>query len=66
MAFAAARAGELGAWARGVRDALRGSPAALATRRPLAPAARARLSAVRSLKPGLLARARRHVRERLI
>ncbi|MBI2216271.1 MAG: glycosyltransferase family 2 protein [Candidatus Rokubacteria bacterium] len=66
MAFAAARAGEIRAWARGVRDAVRGAPVALASRQPLPPSASARLAAIRALKPGVLARVRRHVRERLI
>jgi GT2 family glycosyltransferase len=66
MGFASARAGELGAYRRGVRDALRGAPAALATRQALSPATRARLAEIRRLKPSLLARVRRHVRQRLI
>jgi GT2 family glycosyltransferase len=66
MAFAALRAGELSAWARGVGDGLRGANAALATRRPLAPATYDRLRRVRALKPGVIARIRRHVSERLI
>jgi GT2 family glycosyltransferase len=66
MGFASARAGELGAYRRGVVDAARGAGAALATRRVLAPRTRARLREIRRLKPGLIARARRHVRERLI
>jgi GT2 family glycosyltransferase len=66
MGFASARAGELGAYRRGVVDAARGAGAALATRRVLTPRTRARLREIRRLKPGLIARARRHVRERLI
>jgi len=66
MGFAAARAGELGAYRRALVDAVRGARAALATRAPLSPDAYARLDAVRALKPGLLARIRRHTRERLI
>jgi GT2 family glycosyltransferase len=66
MGFAALRAGELGAYARGVRDALLGARAALAERRPLAPRTYARIRALRALKPGLLARVRRHLREHLI
>lgn len=66
MTFAALRAGELRAWARGLRDALRGAPAALATRRALAPATYARLHEIRALRPSLAARVRRHASERLI
>lgn len=66
MAFAAARAGQLPAWARGVRDAVRGRRQALATRRPLCPATLARRRALRAHRPGLSARVRRHLRERLI
>jgi GT2 family glycosyltransferase len=66
MGFAAARAGHLAAFGRGLLDALRGAPAALATRRPLRRDTRRRLAQIRSLKPGLLARARRHFREPLI
>jgi GT2 family glycosyltransferase len=66
MGFASARAGELSAYRRGLLDAVRGVPAALATRRPLAPTTRRRLAHIRSLKPGLVARARRHWREPLI
>jgi GT2 family glycosyltransferase len=66
MGFASARAGQLAAYRRGLVDAVRGAPAALATRRPLTHATRARLAQIRRLKPGLLARARRHFREQLI
>jgi GT2 family glycosyltransferase len=66
MGFASARAGELSAYRRGLVDAARGAGAALATRRVLRPPARARLRELRRLKPGLIARARRHLRERLI
>jgi GT2 family glycosyltransferase len=66
MGFAAARAGQLGAYRRALLDAARGARAALATRAPLSRDAYARLDAIRALKPGLLARIRRHARERLI
>lgn len=66
MAFCAARAGHWRTFLHGVRDAVRGAPAALATRRPLSRAAADRLSAVRALRPGPLARALRHARQRLI
>jgi len=66
MAFCAARAGQLRAFARGVRDALAGAPAALATRRPLDRKAYARLAEVRAHRPGIVGRVRRHLRERLI
>lgn len=64
--FAAARARQPRAWLNGVVDGVRGARAALATRRPLSPAARARLRDVRALQPGVLARVVRHARERLI
>lgn len=66
MGFAAARARQLGAFGRALRDGIRGAPAALATRRPLAPATYRRLRRIRARRPSLLARVRRHVRERLI
>ena len=66
MGFAAARAGELPAYGRALVDAVRGAPAALRTRRVLSPSTRARLTQIRRLKPGIAARARRHLRERLI
>lgn len=66
MGFAAARAGELGAFARGVADGMRGSARALRTRRAMSPATARRLSEIRALKPSLLARVKRHAREALI
>ena len=66
MGFAALRAGEVRAYARGITDGLRGARAALATRVPLSAAARARRRAIRALKPSVLARVARHLRERLI
>jgi GT2 family glycosyltransferase len=66
MGFAALRAGELGAYRRALVDAVRGARAALATRVPLSSEAYARLAGIRAFKPGLLSRAVRHVRERLI
>jgi GT2 family glycosyltransferase len=66
MGFAAARAGELAAYRRGIVDAIRGAGAALATRRPISRATRRRIRAIRALAPGVLARVRRHVREQLI
>ena len=66
MAFAATRAGEVGAWCRGVIDAARGAPRALATRRVMSKTTARRLRALRRLKPSIVARAARHARERLI
>jgi GT2 family glycosyltransferase len=66
MAFTAARAGEVGAWARGVADAVRGSRQALRTRRPMSPEAARRLARIRAQKPSIAALALRHARERLI
>lgn len=66
MGFASARAGQLAAYRRGITDALRGAPRALATRRAIGRATRERLRAIRRLKPGVVARVRRHVREQLI
>jgi GT2 family glycosyltransferase len=66
MAFAAIRAGETAAWARGLLDAVRGMPRALATRRVMSKATARRLRSLRALKPSLVARVARHARERLI
>jgi GT2 family glycosyltransferase len=66
MGFAATRAGQLAAYRRGLADALRGARAALATRRPLSPLTAHRLRRLRALKPGVMARVARHVREPLI
>ena len=66
MGFASARAGQLAAYRRGITDALKGARTALGTRRPIARATRRRLRDLHRLKPGLLARARRHIREQLI
>jgi GT2 family glycosyltransferase len=66
MGVAAARAGEVGAFVRGLRDALAGARAALVDRRPLDRETYARLRAVRALKPSVLARVRRHLGERPI
>lgn len=66
MGFSAARAGELGAFRRGLLDGVRGARAALATRRPLTRGTYRRLRGLRTLRPGVVARIRRHVRERLI
>ena len=66
MAYTAARAGELRAWARGVVDAVRGSHRALRTRRPMSVETSRQLARIRALKPSIAARALRHARERLI
>jgi len=66
MAFTAARAGHLRAYARGLRDGVTGARRALATRQTLTAPASRRLRRIRALKPGVVARARRHLRERLI
>jgi GT2 family glycosyltransferase len=66
MGFAALRAGELGAYRRAIVDAVRGARLALGTRAPLAPETYTRLAAIRALKPGVLPRVVRHLRERLI
>jgi hypothetical protein len=66
MGFTSARAGEIAAFARGLVDAARGAPRALATRRAMSRATVRRLARIRALKPSLAARALRHARERLI
>ena len=66
MGFVALRAGQLAAYRRALVDAARGARLAIETRAPLAPETYARLAAIRALKPGILARVRRHLRERLI
>ena len=66
MAFCAVRAGEARTWVRGVIDGVRGARAALASRRALAPDAYARLRELQRFRPSVVARIKRHVRERLI
>jgi hypothetical protein len=66
MGFAAARAGELPAYRRGLVDAVRGTRTALATRRAIARPTRRRRRRIRALRPGLAARVIRHLREQLI
>lgn len=66
MGVASARAGHLGAYRRGITDALAGARATLATRRPISGATRRRLRELQRLKPGLIAYVRRHLREQLI
>lgn len=66
MTFAAFRAGEVRAWGRALRDAIRGARAALASRRPLSRATYRRLRDIRALRPSFAARGLRHVQERLI
>lgn len=66
MAFTSARAGEFRGYVRGLRDGLVGVPRALATRRPMSRATSRRLRHIRRLAPGLLAKVRRHLEERLI
>jgi GT2 family glycosyltransferase len=66
MAFASTRAGQVGAWCRGVVDGVLGTRRALATRRAMSKATAERMRALRALKPPLVARAVRHARERLI
>ncbi len=66
MCFAAARAGELAAFARGIVHASRGAGPALRTRRAMSRATAQRLRTIRALKPSIASRAWRHARERLI
>ena len=66
MAVCAARAGHLGAWARGLVHGVRGARRALGTRQTLSVETYARLGALCALRPRLAARVRRHLRERLI
>ena len=66
MGFASARAGQISAYVRGIRDAVAGAREALTDRQPLARETYARIRAVRALKPSVVARIRRHVREALI
>jgi GT2 family glycosyltransferase len=66
MAFCAARAGEMRTWARGVIDGVRGAREALASRSPLTADGYARLRELQRFRPSVVARIRRHVRERLI
>ncbi|MGH7312585.1 MAG: glycosyltransferase family 2 protein, partial [Candidatus Rokuibacteriota bacterium] len=64
--FCAARAGHLSAWARGLIHGVQGARRALATRHTLSSQTYARLGALHALRPRLVARVRRHLRERLI
>ena len=66
MGVASARAGQLSAYRRGITDAIRGARTALATRHPISRGTRGRLRELHRLKPGLIARTRRHLREQLI
>ena len=66
MGVASARAGQLAAYRRGITDAIRGARPALATRHAISRGTRGRLRELQRLKPGLLARVRRHLREQLI
>src|SRR5262249_11491932 len=66
MAFTAARAGELAAWARGVADAGGGSGGAWGTRGRMTPGPGQGWARIRAQKPSVRARAVRHARERLI
>jgi GT2 family glycosyltransferase len=66
MGVASARAGELGAYRRAIADAISGARTALGSRRAIGPATRRRLRQLHRLKPGVLARVRRHLREPLI
>jgi len=63
---ASARAGQLGAFARGIADAARGAGQALETRRAMSQETARRLAEIRALKPSVAAMAWRHLRERLI
>ena len=66
MATSSTRAGHGGAFARGVGDAVRGSRAALDSRRALSRPTYRRLRDIRRGAPSILAKARRHLRERPI
>jgi hypothetical protein len=66
MGFAAARARCCRAYLLGALDGLLGAPCALHTRRTLAPSTYERLREIRALSPSLLAKAKRHWRERLL
>ena len=66
MGFTSARAGETAAYRRGNKDAIKGARAALATRHPISRATRRHIRDLHRLKPTLLARIRRHIREQLI
>jgi GT2 family glycosyltransferase len=66
MAFCAARAGVTRTGARGFIDGVRGAHQALASRRALTRDACARLRDLQRHRPSVVARIKRHVRERLI
>jgi GT2 family glycosyltransferase len=66
MATSSVRAGEGRAFARGLLDGITKSRSALSSRRPLSRSTYRRLRGVRRNAPGVLAKARRHLRERPI
>jgi GT2 family glycosyltransferase len=64
--FSAARAGHLGAYLRGVADAVKGTPRALQSRRVLRGATYRHLGEIRRLEPSIVEKVKRHWRERPI
>lgn len=66
MGFTSARAGQLGSYVRGFRDALVGLPGAISTRLPMSRETYRRFAAIRSEAPGVLYKVNRHIRQRLI
>lgn len=66
MAFASLRARQLASYLSALRDGLRGTRDALATRHALNRATYDRIRRLRDLKPGLIERAQRHWQEQLI
>jgi GT2 family glycosyltransferase len=66
MGVSSVRSAQFGAFLRGLGDALRGTPDALRSRRPLRRTTYRRLRELRRQAPSLLAKTRRHLTERPI
>ncbi len=66
MAVSSARSGHFRAYLKGVWDGVRGAPAAWATREPMDHATYRKLRELEALRPNMLSRIGRHLRERPI
>lgn len=66
MGFSSLRAGELGAYLRGIKDAVLGAGRAFELREPMSDAGRAKLESIRRDAPSTFSKIKRHVLERPI
>lgn len=64
MGFASLRARELGAYLRGIKDAIFGAGQAVALRKPMSDVGRVKLELIRREAPGTFSKIKRHVLER--